>query len=149
MPARLSYAKISACSRLGELQRERLDRIRGLGNNIQLDQCSITSLIDSLLKGATTKMKNRLRINRRSSLTLVASLIILILVFSISVDVVNGSAGAVPSQSSPARVAGAGTYHLASWEAGSGKYVYFASPISATVTRPEQDNFYELPLVLK
>ena len=90
-------------------------------------------------------------VNRRFGITTVIALIILILVFSISVDTVNGSAGAVPSHSSPSQITGtgAGGYHLASWGTAGGRYFYSTGSFSSAGVKPLQDNIYEFPIVLK
>lgn len=90
-------------------------------------------------------------INRRFGITTVIALIILILVFSISVDTVNGSAGAVPSQSSPSQITGtgAGVFHLASWSTNSGINIYVTGSFSSAGVKPFQDYIYEFPIVLK
>jgi hypothetical protein len=90
-------------------------------------------------------------VNRRFGITTVIALIILILVFSITVDTVNGSAGAVPSQSSPSQITGTGAsvYHLANWGAVSGRYIYSTGSFSSAGVKPLQDHIYELPIVLK
>ncbi len=91
------------------------------------------------------------RVNRRFGITTVIALIVLILVFSISVDAVKGSAGAVPSQSSPSQITGtgAGGYHLASGGTAGGKYIYSTGSFSSAGVKPLQDHIYELPIVLK